>query len=43
MDPYELGRVSYEGKSRGFLYGWIGFVLQQLEVHKYSAIVRTIS
>ena len=43
MDPYELGRVSYGGKSRGFFYGWIGFVLQKLEVHKYSALVRIVS
>ena len=43
MDPYELGQVSYGGKSGGFFYGWIGFVLQELEVHKYSALVRKIS
>ena len=42
MDPYEIGQVSYGGKSRVFSV-WIGFVLQQLEVHKYNALVKTVS
>ena len=42
MDPYELGQVPYGGKIHGFFYGWIWFVLQKLEVHKYSALVRKI-